>query len=179
MRVCQSQSYVTTDVQSASLSCCEAPSEAQDNIFVIVRQLRVCWRGTPSLTRGLICLLLLLLALYRAEFLRLELLEAHDRIILSQTLGSWTLEGYVPVFISPGTEWLSYPPRHWVPFTSPRMTLRATALLFQPPSSKLKLIYDRQSVGQSVLVSGAHLGPATNFSFTLKFPSDSCGFVIL
>jgi hypothetical protein len=35
---------------------------------------------------------------------------------------------------------------------------------------KLKLIYDRQSVGQSVLVSGAHLGPVTNFSFSLKFP---------
>jgi hypothetical protein len=34
----------------------------------------------------------------------------------------------------------------------------------------LKLIYDRQSVGQSVLVSGAHLGPVTNFSFSLKFP---------
>jgi hypothetical protein len=28
---------------------------------------------------------------------------------------------------------------------------------------KLKLIYDRQSVGQSVLVSGAHLGPMTFF----------------
>jgi hypothetical protein len=44
---------------------------------------------------------------------------------------------------------------------------------------KLKLIYDRQSVGQSVLVSGAHLGPATNFPFSLKFPSDICGFIIL
>jgi hypothetical protein len=44
---------------------------------------------------------------------------------------------------------------------------------------KLKLIYDRQSVGQSVLMSGAHLGPVTNFSFSLKFPLDSCGFVIL
>jgi hypothetical protein len=28
---------------------------------------------------------------------------------------------------------------------------------------KLKLVYDRQSVGQSVLVSGTHLDPATNF----------------
>jgi hypothetical protein len=44
---------------------------------------------------------------------------------------------------------------------------------------KLKLISDRQSVGQSVLESGAHLGPTTNFSFSLKFPSDSCGFIIL
>jgi hypothetical protein len=45
---------------------------------------------------------------------------------------------------------------------------------------KLKLIYDLQSVGQSVLVSGGHLGPVTNFSFSLKFPSDSfrvCYFV--
>jgi hypothetical protein len=39
---------------------------------------------------------------------------------------------------------------------------------------KLKLICDRQSVCQSVLVSGAHLGTLTNFSFSLKFPSDSC-----
>jgi hypothetical protein len=45
--------------------------------------------------------------------------------------------------------------------------------------SKSKLYYDRQSVGQSVLVSGTHLGPATNFSFSLKFSLDSCGFVIL
>jgi hypothetical protein len=44
---------------------------------------------------------------------------------------------------------------------------------------KLKLIYDRQSVGQFVLVSGADLGPVTNFSFFLKFRLDSCVFVIL
>jgi hypothetical protein len=42
---------------------------------------------------------------------------------------------------------------------------------------KLNLIYERQSVGQSVLVSGAHLGPATNFSSSLKFSLDGCGFV--
>jgi hypothetical protein len=44
---------------------------------------------------------------------------------------------------------------------------------------KLKLNYDRQSVGQSVLVSDTHLGPMTNFSFSLKFSLDSCGLVIL
>jgi hypothetical protein len=47
------------------------------------------------------------------------------------------------------------------------------------PHLQLQLIYDRQSVGQSVLVSGAHLGPVTNFSFTLKFLLDSYEFVIL
>jgi hypothetical protein len=36
-----------------------------------------------------------------------------------------------------------------------------------------------QSVGQSVLVSGSHLGPATNFSLSLKVYWDSCRFVIL
>jgi hypothetical protein len=33
--------------------------------------------------------------------------------------------------------------------------------------SKLLVYYDQQSVGQSVLVSGTHLGPATNFSHSL------------
>jgi hypothetical protein len=33
--------------------------------------------------------------------------------------------------------------------------------------SNWKLFYHRQSVGQSVLVSGTHLGPATNFSHSL------------
>jgi hypothetical protein len=39
--------------------------------------------------------------------------------------------------------------------------------------SKSKSQYDRQSVGQSVLVSGAHLGPATNVS-PWDFLLDSC-----
>jgi hypothetical protein len=46
-------------------------------------------------------------------------------------------------------------------------------------TKKKKLIYDRQSVVQSVLVSGTHLGPVTNLSFAMKFPVDCCGFVIL
>jgi hypothetical protein len=33
------------------------------------------------------------------------------------------------------------------------------------PTSKSKLCYERR-VGQSVLVSGHHLGPVTNFSFS-------------
>jgi hypothetical protein len=34
--------------------------------------------------------------------------------------------------------------------------------------TKCKLIYDRQSVGQSVLVPGTHLGPVTNFFSLLE-----------
>jgi hypothetical protein len=45
--------------------------------------------------------------------------------------------------------------------------------------SNSKSHYERQSVGQSVLVSGAHLGPATNFSFFLRFSFRQLRFVIL
>jgi hypothetical protein len=38
------------------------PSGAYDQIFIIVWQLRVCWSWAPSLTRGRVCRLLLLLA---------------------------------------------------------------------------------------------------------------------
>jgi hypothetical protein len=41
---------------------------------------------------------------------------------------------------------------------------------------KSKLYYDRQSVGQSILVSGTHLGPATYFSPSF-FCFDSCWFL--
>jgi hypothetical protein len=42
------------------------PSGAYDQIFITVGQLRVCWCGTLSLTRGRVCRLQLLLALASA-----------------------------------------------------------------------------------------------------------------
>jgi hypothetical protein len=48
----QSQNYVTTDGQSASVSWCQAARAAQNEIFVTVRQLRVCsWEGGCPLWR--------------------------------------------------------------------------------------------------------------------------------
>jgi hypothetical protein len=41
---------------------------------------------------------------------------------------------------------------------------RSVSLGIKPRLSKSKLQYDRQSGGQSVSVSGTHLGPATKFS---------------
>jgi hypothetical protein len=41
----------------------QRPSGAYDQIFITVRQLRVCWRGALSLTRGRVCRLQLLRAL--------------------------------------------------------------------------------------------------------------------
>jgi hypothetical protein len=109
----QSQSYVTTDGGSASLFWCQAPSGAQDQVLVTVScQLQVCLGGTPSLTRGWVCLLQLLLAFANAVILGPQSRGTHDHILLSQILDSPNLDGQVPVFT--GTELPSYALRHWV-----------------------------------------------------------------
>jgi hypothetical protein len=56
-----------------------------------------------------------------------------------------------------------------------RLINKSYALIPLCMKLKLKLIYYRQSV----LVSGAHLGPATNFSFSLKIPLDTYSCVNL
>jgi hypothetical protein len=56
---------------------------------------------------------------------------------------------------------------------------RDGVILKSKSKSKSKRQYDRQSVGHSVLVSGAHLGPATNLSFSLRFSFRQLRFVIL
>jgi hypothetical protein len=64
------------------------PSGAYDQISIAVRQLRICWCVAPSLTRGLVCRLQLLLAFANAVILGPESLETHDHILLFQILDS-------------------------------------------------------------------------------------------
>jgi hypothetical protein len=80
----ESESYVTTNGQSASLSWNKHPSGAYDQIFIIVWQLRVCWFGALSLTRGRACRLQLLLALAGAVMFGSESRGTRDHILLSQ-----------------------------------------------------------------------------------------------
>jgi hypothetical protein len=81
----ESESYVTTNGQLASMSWNKAPIwGAYDQIFIIVWQLRVCWFGVPSLTRGRVCRLQLLLALASPVILGSESLGTCDHILLSQ-----------------------------------------------------------------------------------------------
>jgi hypothetical protein len=59
-RQCQSQSFITTDGQSASLSWCQAPIWNPRPIYLLLssitfRQLRIWWRRAPSLARGRVC----------------------------------------------------------------------------------------------------------------------------
>jgi hypothetical protein len=62
----------------------EHPFEAYDQIFITVRQLRLCWCGALSLTRGPVCRLQLLMALANAVILGSESSGNRDHILLSQ-----------------------------------------------------------------------------------------------
>jgi hypothetical protein len=88
----ESESYVTTDGQSASPSWYKAPIRGLRPDFFSVRntecvwQLRSWFRGSPSLTRGRVCLLYVPLVLASAVFLGSESLGIRDHILLSQIL---------------------------------------------------------------------------------------------
>jgi hypothetical protein len=60
------------------------PSGAYDQICITIRQLRVCWCGAHSLTRGRICRLQLLLALGSAVIFGAESSGTIDHVLLSQ-----------------------------------------------------------------------------------------------
>jgi hypothetical protein len=93
-----SQSYITTDVQSASLSWCQAPIWGRWEHFDTVRQLWFCWCGAPSSTRGRVCSLQLLLCLANAVILEFDSRRTHDHILLPQIWDS--PKRHVPVIIS-------------------------------------------------------------------------------
>jgi hypothetical protein len=113
------------------------PSGAQDQNFISVRQLRVCWSGAPSLTLGRVCRLQLLLALASVAILGSESRWSHDHILLRfEPLPTW--KGQVPVFtrIFPRKRVAQLYPRQWVLFSSPPTTRRATVEVFESSSMR-------------------------------------------
>jgi hypothetical protein len=78
----QHQNYITTDGQSVSQSGCQVLPVTQGQIFYYC-QLPVCYYGTPSLTRGRVCNLQLLLVLASAVILGSESCRTNDQILLS------------------------------------------------------------------------------------------------
>jgi hypothetical protein len=60
------------------------PSGAYEQILITVGQLRVCWCGALSLTRGRVCRLQLLLVLASAVILVSQSRGTHEHILLSQ-----------------------------------------------------------------------------------------------
>jgi hypothetical protein len=154
-----------TDCQSVSVlvsgTHLRPSTKFSPHFFNYFRHLRICWCGTTSLTRGSVFSFQLLLGTASTVCLWSESHGTQGQILLSQFWDFPNLEGQVPECISPRNR-VVHLPRLWVliPFKS-------------------KSHYDRQSVGQSVLVSGAHLGPATNFSFSLRFSFRQLRLVIL
>jgi hypothetical protein len=140
-------------------------------------QFEVSWRGAPSPTRGRVCNLLeqLLLGLARSFPLGFKSRRTHT-IFHCLILDSTNLHDQVPIFISPRKRMAQLYP--WGTGFPLLRLLRQAGLWFKRFFFS-KLYQDRRSVGQSVLVSGTHLGPATNFSFSLKLYLDSCVFVIM
>jgi hypothetical protein len=78
----------------------------------------------------------LLLDLASAVILRSESRGTHDHILLSPIRDSPNLEVRSPYLYPPGTGWPGYSPRHWVPFSSPSATRRATVEKFEPTSTR-------------------------------------------
>jgi hypothetical protein len=74
----KSKSKSHCDWRSLSKSWCRTPSGAHDQIFITVWQLRSFFFFAPSLARGRVCLLYMLLALTSAVFLE------------SESLGTWS-----------------------------------------------------------------------------------------
>jgi hypothetical protein len=113
-----------------SIVWCQATIRACGQFFFILeifqRQLRVCYFMAPSLTRGQVCNLLLLLAVASAVPLGLSPVKFY----CPNFSDSPNMEGQVPVFISPRSRWPSYAPGHWVPFSLSPMTHRATVNVF-------------------------------------------------
>jgi hypothetical protein len=77
------------------------PSGAYDQIFITVRQLRVCWYGALSLTTEYACRLKLLLVLPSAVIFGSWSRGTRDHILLCQIRDFSNLEGQVPVIIFP------------------------------------------------------------------------------
>jgi hypothetical protein len=94
---------------------------------------------TSSLARGWVCRLQLLLTFASAVILRSESRGTHNHILLSQIRDSPPWRARSPYLYPPGTWWPSYTPRHWVPFSSPPTTRRATVEVLEPASTRATL----------------------------------------
>jgi hypothetical protein len=85
---------------------------------IFFRQLRVCYFVAPSLTRGRVCNLLLLLVLASAVPLGSESRGTQDHILLSQFLRLPQPGGPGPRIYIPQKQGGPVTPGHWVPFPS-------------------------------------------------------------
>jgi hypothetical protein len=132
----QSQSHVTTDGQSASLSWYQATIWDLRPDFYYCQTAAGLLMWCAFFDERTVCRLQLLLALASAVTLGPESRGTNDHISLSQDSRLPNLEDQVILFISPGTGWPSYTHRHWVTFSSPPTASRVTVEVFEPTSTR-------------------------------------------
>jgi hypothetical protein len=140
------------------------PLETHDQYFF---QLKTCCYSpyvTFSLTRGWFCCLQLLLGIASAVILKCESHGTHDYILRSQIRDSPTCSARSSYLYPPGTRWPSYNTRHWVPFSSPLTTRRATVELFDPASC----------YRASARTEKQALSPTAHLVLCLSSAADSC-----
>jgi hypothetical protein len=101
LNLCQSESYVTTDGQSASLSWCQALIGGPSPDFYYCHTVSGLLMWGAFLTRGRVCRLQFLLGFASAVILEYKSRGTHGHILLSLIRDSPNLEGQDPVFISP------------------------------------------------------------------------------
>jgi hypothetical protein len=106
----ESESYVTTDGQPASLSWNKAPFLGlTTRSLLLVWQVRVCWFWAHSLTRGRVCRLQLQLDLASAVIFGSESHRTHGHILLSHI---WDFH-FRRLLRLAGSRWMySTPPPH-------------------------------------------------------------------
>jgi hypothetical protein len=132
------------------------PSGAYDQICITVRQLRVCWYGAPSLTRGRVCRLQLLLSSPAQSFSGPSPagLKAIFYCLRFETPPTWRTRSMY--LYPPGTGWPGYTPRHWV---SPSLCI----------SGKNRIHITTSNISCSILMSIRCCGNCVNFVATLWF----------
>jgi hypothetical protein len=84
--------------------------------------MRACWCGAPSRTRGRVVSFITVVGFRQRSHSRVRVprdsgpyLSVSD----SRLPPTWTARS--PCLYSPGTGWPNYTPKHWVPFSSPRL----------------------------------------------------------
>jgi hypothetical protein len=123
----QSQNHIATDGQSVSLGV-EPHLGLMTRYFLTVWQLRSCFCGVLSLTRGYVCFLYMLLVLSSAVFLGFESQGTRDHNLLSQI---WDFP-FRRLLRLAGSRWVdSTPPPDgghelWV-FTAPYIEVRVVS----------------------------------------------------
>jgi hypothetical protein len=180
---CQSQSqryFTTGGLLPISSSWRQGPLRFTTSNFIF--QLNACCYSpyvTFSLTRGWVCNLQLLLVLASVDILSSES-RGTRFTVLDSRLPTWRARS--PYLYRPGTRWPSYKPRHWVPFSSPPTTLRATVEVFdlvstrdltcQQSKSTSKFLYDWRFTAIQFVLASSPLRLTTRF---FLFQQNSCG----